>query len=60
MTPTMMVSMALVGLVLLAEAHVQRTGDEEGDGDAQVDEIVHGLCGCCSTAKMPAHPILPS
>jgi hypothetical protein len=55
-----MVSMAVVGLKLFAEAHVKGADDEEGDGDAQVDEIVHGVCGCCSTAKMPAHCILPS
>jgi hypothetical protein len=39
----MMVSMAVVGLELLAEAHVKRADDEEGEGDAQVDEVVHGV-----------------
>ena len=35
--------MAVVGLKLFAEAHVKRADDEEGDGDAQVDEIVHDV-----------------
>jgi hypothetical protein len=25
-----------------AETHVKRANDEEGDGDAEVDEVVHG------------------
>jgi hypothetical protein len=34
--------------------------DEAGHCEAEVDEIVHGVVECCSTAKMPAHHILPS
>jgi hypothetical protein len=30
---------------LLAKAHVKRADDEEGEGDAQVDEVVHGVSG---------------
>jgi|GEM_PF-5197433 len=38
-----MVSMAVVGLELLAEAHVQRADDEKGQSEAGVDEVVHGV-----------------
>jgi hypothetical protein len=43
MKPTMMVSMAVVGLELLAEAHVKRADDEEGQGEAGVEDVVHGV-----------------
>ena len=46
-------------LELLAKAHVKRADDEEGGGDADVDEVVHGF-RMVLPPKMPAHPILPS
>ena len=46
-----MVSMAMVGLELLAEAHVKRADDEKGQSEAGVDEVVHGLLGAKSERK---------
>ena len=46
-----MVSMAVVGLELLAEAHVQRADDEKGQSEAGVDEVVHGVLGVKSAHK---------
>ena len=49
MKPTMMVSMVVGFLELLAEAHIKRADDEEGGGDADVDEVVHSV-------RMVLHP----
>jgi hypothetical protein len=43
-----------------AAACVEAAEDEAGHCEAEVDEIVHGVVECSSTAKMPAHRILPS
>ena len=36
-----MVSMVRVSSELFAEAHVKRTDEEEGGGDAEIDEVSH-------------------
>ena len=43
--------MAVVGLELLAEAHVQCADDEKGQREAGVDEVVHGVLGVRSVRK---------
>ena len=45
---------------LVLNANANRTDDESGHGEAEEKDVVHGVVGRLSTAKMHAHPIMPS
>ena len=60
MTPMMMVSMAVTGLKLLTEAHVQRAKDEKAQSEDGVEDVVHGVLGRLSATMMHHRHSLPS